>query len=81
VNRPHLDPAVKTPLKGHEWRVTWRRTTWSPTTSTKSRAFARRQAAVAFLAKLTADERPDLGPLEVLRLDIRRVGQWAEVSS
>lgn len=62
-----------------EYRVSWRRHGWSSSTGTKTRTFSRRADADAFMDKLTGDGRPDLAPIAVVRLDVRRVGGWREV--
>lgn len=47
------------------YRVTWRRTTWAPSTYPNSRYFQTADAARAFVALLRSNGRPDLGPVTV----------------
>jgi hypothetical protein len=58
----------------YAWRITWHRTSWSG--YAKSRIFERRTDADAFLTRLTADNRPDLSPLDRLEFHRRPVGGW-----
>lgn len=64
-----------------DYRVTWRRYDWESSTANKSRIFARRADAEAFMEKLEGDERLDLSPIEFVYLDSREVGDWEEVWS
>lgn len=61
----------------YEFRVTWRRASWSATTCSKSRIFAREHDARRFLAKLHGDGRPDLAA-PVITVARRPVGRWSE---
>ncbi|HEV2071089.1 MAG TPA: hypothetical protein VGR26_14965 [Acidimicrobiales bacterium] len=58
-----------------EWRVSWRREDWRPATK-KSRRFATKPLADAFLAKLMGTARPDLSRVVDVRLEERQVGPW-----
>ncbi|MUL39611.1 hypothetical protein FZ103_00180 [Streptomonospora sp. PA3] len=58
-----------------EYRIQWRRSTWSATASTKSRIFSRERDARAFIAKLEGVDRPDLGEPQIW-ISRRRVGSW-----
>ena len=64
-----------------EFRVTWRRSTWSQSTRTKSKTFTVEADALRKLEDLHAKSRPDLGFLEVCRLERRTVtvGGWETV--
>jgi hypothetical protein len=64
------------PNQTHEWRVTYRRSTWGETTSNQVRMFQRRHAARAFVRRLRSDDRPDLGAIVVLEVHRREVGEW-----
>lgn len=65
--------------RGVEWRVTYRRTGWLPTTEAKSRRFQRRWHAEHFADQLYGDGRPDLSPVAYVRITWRRVGPWQEL--
>ncbi len=53
-----------------QWRVSWRRSTWARTTSAKSRRFDREEEAREFVVeKLWGNDRPELGPFSLVRLD------------
>jgi hypothetical protein len=61
----------------YEWRVTWRRAAWWPSTSDKSRIFCSEIAARRFVDhRLAGVDRPDLSPITVLCVDRRHVGTW-----
>lgn len=58
----------------YEYRVTWRRRSWSPTTYSNTRTIQRVEAVHRFIAKLEAFDGADV--LKV-RVDRREVGPWA----
>ena len=64
------------------WRVTWRRSTWARTTSAKSRRFESEEEARAFvLESLWGGDRPELGPLTLVRLERRPINVASEAAS
>lgn len=63
---------MTTDMNGTEYRVTWRRHTWTARSSSKSRTFARWHDAARFITRL---HRPDLSAVEVF-IDRRTVGPW-----
>jgi len=79
------------PAGSFEYRVTWRRATWKPTTSTKQRVFGTLGGAYAWRAKLLEPQRRlprrfgghtlQLAPLTLLVLERRRVGAWEPIAS
>jgi hypothetical protein len=82
VGRPKVTPpsstATSIPDPGIcnlEWRISWRRAAWAPTTWSKSRTFTRHADAMAFLAKLNTP-RPDLSA-PTIHFHHRRVGPWS----
>ncbi len=60
----------------YQFRVTWRRSDFSPKTGDRVKTFSSEGRALAFLAKLKG---PGRAPLTVARLDRRRVGPWEPV--
>lgn len=68
-------PHRRGPDHGLEWRVVYRRAGWAPKTKA-TRRFARRRDLDRFLHRLLGHGRPDLPPLEQLRVTWREVGPW-----
>ncbi len=60
----------------HQWRVTWRRTSWGETTWTKSRTFVREPDARRFALKLRCRDLPDIERLEIDTREIS-VTDWS----
>jgi hypothetical protein len=63
-----------------EWRVRYRRTAWGPGSGAKAVKFGRRELADAYAAKLQSGGRPDLSPLEYVRVEERTASRWRAVS-
>jgi hypothetical protein len=59
-----------------EYRIRWRRASWSPTTQSKTRRLARAADLQKFVAKLAAYDPRDLLTYDV---HVREVGPWREV--
>lgn len=60
------------PLRGTEYRVTWRRRTWSVKKSSKVRLFQQRPATRRFVDELNED------PRNCVWVAYRPVGRWVE---
>jgi hypothetical protein len=58
-----------------EWRVTYRRRSWKPTTGDQSRRFTSSIAARTFVQQLQAG-RPGLTPVSRIYISRRQVGPW-----
>ena len=58
-----------------QYRVTWRRRDWAPTTWPKSRTFPSEGAALRFADQLH-DDWPDAAPVEEVTIDVREVTPW-----
>ncbi len=76
--RPTEAPA---PVELFEYRVSWRREEWSPSTQTKTRTFGTWPGAARFLARLLSDGRPDLSTVCALRVDRRHVDAWSRLAA
>jgi len=72
----------KRPLrKSHEYRVLYRRQTWSLETKDKVHVYKRRNALLNFLRRLRAQDRPDLSPLAFVKIEQREIlaAPWTEL--
>ncbi len=79
VRQRRSTPHRRGPDHGREWRLHWRRETWSPTTRTKSRRFTSRAHLDRFLRdRLLGTDRPDLGRVTDIRVTWRHVGPWQD---
>lgn len=61
-----------------EYRVTWLRKHWAPTTWPRRRVFATRASAWRFFDSMKARQDVD-GEFRLLELHRRAVGRWQEV--
>lgn len=59
-----------------EYKVVYRRMSWTGRKGRATRLYQSRRAALGFVKRLTSEDRPDLAPLVDLWVEFRPVGNW-----